>query len=238
MKKNLLVLSAVLTLALMAACGGDRGDPVSTGQNATGYGGSLTLGASRANTPVSEATSLPICQILNSELYGLFLRTLNGIANTQQTVDSIPVTRISGRYSGYVQARGYMDLRDDNKTSDFDMRLTFYDFSDSGFVFMGGELNFKGYVADGASYKIFRLVISDGLEFAGNYKGAVEYNTMRLPINVCETLTRVDARFMELKDFPNEGSQTLIHGDTRIRFNPYYRLYDPLDTIPAVCPTY
>lgn len=238
MRKKRIRSVFILISVLALSCGGDRGDPVSTSQNATEYGGSLTLGAERTNTPVSEGTKLPICQILNSELYGLFLRTLTGIATTPQTVDSLPVTRISGRYSGYVQARGYMDLRDDNKTSDFDIQLTFYDFSDSGFVFMGGELNFKGHVADGASYRIYRLVISDGLEFAGNYKGAVEYNTMRLPINVCETLTRVDARFMELKDFPNEGSQTLIYGDTRLRFNPYYRLYDPLDTIPAVCPTY
>ena len=228
MSIKLLRFVSLLLIVLAASCGGDRGDPLSSDQNSTEYGGSLTLGSGRANTPVSEETKLPICQILNSEIYGLFLRSLDGIANTPQTVDSLAITRISGSYSGYVKVQGRKDIRADNKTADFNFKITFFDFSDSGSVFMGGELEVSGYiVAQGSSISSIRIVLSDGLAFSGNYTGAVEYNSMRLPIDSSGLITSVYASKAELHYYAVEGSQTLKHSDTSFRFNPYYRLPGP-----------
>lgn len=225
--KHLCFILPIIGLTVIS-CGGDRGDPLSSDQNATKYGGSLTLGSGRANTPVSEETKLPICQILNSEIYGLCLRCLNGISNTPQTVDSLSITRLSGGYSGYVTVLGRKDLRADNKTADFNFKITFFDFSDSGSVFMGGELGASGYIAaQGESISSIRIVLSDGLAFTGNYTGAVEYNSMRLPINSIGLITSVYASKAELRYYAVEGSQTLIYGDTSFRFNPYYRLPGP-----------
>jgi hypothetical protein len=224
MRIKLLFCFFVLLAVLALSCGGGRKDPLSSDQNATKYGGSLTLGAGRANTPVSEETKLPICQILNSEIYGLCLRSLNGISNTPQSVDSLSITRLSGGYSGYVTVLGRKDLRSDNKTADFNFKITFFDFSDSGSVFMGGELGVSGYiVAQGSNISSIRIVLSDGLAFTGNYTGAVEYNSMRLPIDSSGLITSVYASKAELRYYAVEGSQTLIYGDTSFRFNPYYR---------------
>ncbi len=228
MRINYLRFVSLLLVVLALACGGDRGDPLSSDQNATEYGGSLTLGSGRANTPVSEETKLPICQILNSEIYGLCLRSLGGIANTPQTVDSLAITRISGSYSGYVQVQGLKDIRADNKTVDFNFKIAFFDFSDSGSVFMGGELGASGYlVAQGGDISSIRIVLNDGLAFAGNYTGAVEYNSMRLPIDSSGLITSVYASTADLRYYAVEGSQTLKYSGTSIRFNPYYRLPVP-----------
>ncbi|MCE5272137.1 hypothetical protein LLH00_12745 [bacterium] len=226
MKSNTLFPAVLLLAVVLAGCSSGRGDPTSGGANSTLYGGRLTLGADRLNTPVSSDNQLAVAQILNSELYGLSRRALAGISNSPQTVgDSLLTTRVSGRYSGYAEVTGNRQMREsDKQVVDFSFRMTLYDFSDSGFVFMGGELGAEGFVRSaGGQVTQFRLVLTDGLAFAGNYTGAVEYNSMRLPIDAADRITSVYASAGELSYFNIEGSQTLIYGDLRIRFNPYYR---------------
>jgi hypothetical protein len=235
MKIILVMLTFVYLATLVISCGGDREDPFSASQLATEYGGQLTLGGGRVNTPVSEENKLVVCQILNSEVFGLCLRALGGIGDTPQAMDTMLVTRISGAYSGYAQVQGNRKLRQDQKTFDFNFHVSLYDFSDSGSVFMGGELGASGFLTiEDGMFTNARLYLSDGLAFTGNYTGALEYNSMKMPVNTCNELSSVLAQ-AELTNFTLEGgSQTLIYGDTHIRFNPYFR-EEVTDTVHTRC---
>jgi hypothetical protein len=219
---NQRVRSILLCLMLLAcfSCGGEGGDPLSTDRNATSYGGSLTLGSDRANLPVSEDSALAICQILNPEIYGLCKRALFGVIKTPQVIDSLRAIRISGTYSGYALIEGQSELRADTTTVDFTFQITLYDFSDSGAVFMGGEISASGYdkITGNKISPPVRLVLDGGMAFAGKYAGAVEYNSLRLPIATSGKIISV-----EESDPLHEGSQTLINGALKIRFNPYYK---------------
>ncbi len=235
------VRSILLCLIILAcfSCGG-RSDPTSTSQDATVYGGKLTLGTGLANTTPSDANKLKVCDVVNSEVYGLFVRTLREITATTQVMDSLPVMRIIGSYSGYAMVQGSKTLRPGTRTLDYDFQFTLYDYSDTGLLFMGGSPSAEGYVIsdeDGEIYRV-RLILNGALAFAGKYKGAMEYEYFRLPINTCNELTSAEARERELREFDWTGNQTLLYGDTRFHFNPYIKMLNPDDTIPPVCPNY
>ncbi len=228
MKRTILSAAAFILTLFLVGCGSGRSDPTSGNENLTSYGGLLTLGSGRANTPVSTANQWPVAQILNSELYGLCKRALAGIASSPQTVeDTLIITRISGRYSGYAEILGNRKLRTSNpEYVDYSFSMTLYDFSDSGFVFMGGVPMASGYIQNqGGILTKYYVYMKGGLAFAGNYAGAVEYNTMRLAIDSNNLITSVYASIPELRYYKSEGSQTFKYGGVQVaRFNPYYRM--------------
>jgi len=227
---------SILILTLVA-CGGNGGDPTSTEQGTTEYGGRLTMGKERANTKVSESNKLQICQTLNSEVYGVFIRALAGIGTTPQVTDSLRTVRISGKYAGYIEARGTKTLRSDDETVDFSFKMTFYDFSDSGFVFMGGEIGCDGYIRSGGpTDQDIWLILTDGLAFAGNYSGEIVYHSQKMPINPCGRLISALAGPQYLICYRDSGSISLISGDTRINFRPYFTIaeVDP-DSLKCGC---
>ncbi|MCE5272136.1 hypothetical protein LLH00_12740 [bacterium] len=236
-----LVRFALLCLFLAAplACSGGRGDPLASDRNATAYGGRLTLGQDRVNTPVSSSNKLRICQLLNGEIYGAYQSALKGLADTPQKEDSLGIVRVSGRYSGYMQVQGATTYQPDTTGQNFWVRMTFFDYSDSAAVFMGGQVDCSGYMdVIGLHRYSVKVVLNGGLAFAGGYSGEALYETQRLPIDPCNQIISPDAPAKVLHCYPEleQGSMTLISGDTRFNFKPYFKdVYVDPDSLDCGC---
>ncbi|MCE5272138.1 hypothetical protein LLH00_12750 [bacterium] len=227
MKKRLTFLSVTVLFLLAVACGGS--DNPNSPDNENNLDGSLTMGGSRDNQTVSELTRNTVCQDIFSMVYRSYVQ-----AARELMVDAeygTKTVRVSADMYGYAVTPGFTELS--GNTLDgvkFKFELAYNDFTDDGHLYLGGKLKFDGTMKFRGDYWVPKtLYISQSTDFAGDYKGSIQFNDLRLPLDSLGRLVAVTAEDTVLRQYPVDGSVNLKSGSNTFRYNPFYRVYRPTD---------
>ena len=140
-------------------------------------GGSLTLGASGANTVVTQSNIPSVSgQVLGTafSVFGRAQSTLAGAGNLAVAA------RVNGDSTGYADISG--SFSSGASGGSFDFSAIFVDFSDSGALFIGGALAYQGDISvNTTTYTVQTEIRIDGtLDFAGTFSGQIKFDNVRI----------------------------------------------------------
>lgn len=223
-------LLCMLTVALMTACGGKNDDTVSPGE-AGDAGGSLTMGSGMANTVITEQNKKSACEDIFKVIYAVYNKAFLTMISAEDYLSS---QRIEGYNYGYATTEGFSELSG-NTIDGVDLKfdLTFYNYSDNGKLYLGGKLTFDSHMDYKDNNWISRDVHVDlKTAFAGDYKGMMEFKNMLFPVNSSGQLFSLSTADSILAIQPFDGKVKITSGANNIEFNPFYRVYIPVDQIP------
>lgn len=192
-------LSLLLVLGVIFfACGKSSQDPLGVDQgNDLSEEGRLTttLGSNGPNLVVTWSNADSACQTINEAVFTIFPKA--GFAASNRPVMTEPV-RMNGDYNGYAIVDGTSELV--GKITNYDLKAIFYDYSDDGLIYFGGSLRFQGPIDKQGV--IQDLHLNDEIKFAGPYRGFIEYNHFKIPIDnmgnmisiyePCEIIAKID----------------------------------------------
>jgi len=126
--------------------------------------------------------------------------------------------RMTGDYSGYAVVDGSVTMV--GTSMQYDLKLTYYDYSDGGSIYIGGSLQYLSSSVDQGEQK--KIVDVKGeIKFAGPYTGFIKYNNLLLPIDGSENLISIFAPDPVLEYVLRGGSVTFNSGGNEFPFNPY-----------------
>jgi len=209
--------------AVWTTCSKDRGDPLSVAGGTGDFGGSLASGKNGPNLAVAEQNSLEFCWAIFHELYPSFLKAVNGTAIVPISGDQV---RILGTYTGYAIASLPPKTSGTSVTVN-DLELTYFDYSESGTIFLGGKAVYSGeFTKNDLSLIPKGFVIEKGeLAFAGSYSGTVKFDDFRIFFDswgvMINFITELDSVICFL---PLQGDMFIESGDNSLLFfNPYFR---------------
>jgi len=222
---RLLIFALFLAAAaLWAGCSSGRGDPLAAGDRAGDYGGLLISGADGPNLAVTDQNRLDLCQEVFSQLYSVYLKAVPAVITSPVVANGV---RVLGNYKGYAVVRDLTDIPDsleNNQTLYFDLTVTFFDYSESGLLYIGGGVGCSTSMKkSGNQWLQEDLLLSDGLAFAGNFSGSIEFEDFLLPVDPAGGLISFDADEGVLGSHRLTGNVVIKSGDQTFRFNPYYQ---------------
>ncbi|MFH1070957.1 MAG: hypothetical protein V1794_15165 [Candidatus Glassbacteria bacterium] len=211
-----------ISLTVWTGCSNDRGDPLAAGDKSGSFGGSLVSGADGPNLAVTEQNRLGLCQEVFSQLYSVYLKAVPAVLTAPDIAGGV---RVLGNYKGYTVVRDLTDVPDtlrNNRTLYFVLAVTFFDYSESGGLFLGGSAGYSTSTEKiGAEWEQRDILLSDGLAFAGNFSGSIEFENFLLPVDPAGGLIGVGASAGELSSHLLTGEVIITSGGQTFRFNPY-----------------
>ncbi len=168
---------------VLAACSQGRQDPLAVGAGEELTEGKLTMGGGGPNLVVEENNKLEACQEIDEEVFTAYARACTSLSSVFQ--NNGEALRMLGQYSGYVVIDGSQSFTNEEKTSlAYDFKLTFFDYSDSAAIFMGGSLRYQGAAVFISPRWIRKnIIVQDSIKFAGAYSGSIKFGNFQLPTN-------------------------------------------------------
>lgn len=213
---RLLAITALSVVAL-CSCSSDRGDPLAAGSDELTYGGSLSSGTNLANAAVTDENKYALCENVFWQLYFSYLIALKQAG----TAAEFSTVRIVGDNRGYaiVEAQPITIIQPGGQHIRFNATVTYHDYSVNGKLFMGGMVSFNGLWADlDGSLLPFQLHLNGGVNFAGDYSGAIEFGLFSLAIDQEGSMIPVG---IPVTGIPLEGSVKILSSGNEFFVNPY-----------------
>ena len=201
----------------LASCSQGRQDPLGAGSESGLTEGRLTLGASGPNLMIDSVNVLTASQAIDEEVFTAFVKAGSAKPAGSETAEAV---RMMGDYSGYAIVDGSVAVT--GTSVSYDIKLTFYDYSNSASIFIGGGLQYLGSVDVISNRGIVQDVFVNGeIKFAGSYTGFVKYSNFLLPTDAQGNLISVFAPVDVLMNLSRGGSLTFNSGGNRYVLNPY-----------------
>ena len=211
-------LAFVLVVGVtLTACSKDRHDPLGPGDGDGLTEGRLTRGADRPNLLVTSSNSDSACQAVDEEVFSAYVQAGSSLSAGSELAEAL---RLTGGYSGYITVEGSSILTE--TAVRYNLKLTFYDYSDAGSIFIGGSLRYYGYLNLISNHWVRQNVSVQGeLKFAGSYSGFVTFIAFLIPTDDQGDLLSVFAPDSVLANFIPGGSVKIESGGNTYTFNPY-----------------
>ncbi len=184
--KALKTFALLLFVVLFAFACGDSGDD-NPADGGDGGGGSTTGASTKGtlgthtgnNTVVTSDNAAAVSNIIISKASEVFSRAMStvkyskAVAGTTMNLDG----KVNGNNSGYAQTKGTMEVSTAGAYT-YNFTCTFYDFSDDGALWLGGQVTYTGSmsVSNTGSYS-YNLKYTGGLKFNGTYEGTQDFVT-------------------------------------------------------------
>jgi hypothetical protein len=229
-------INLVATLALgviVTACSQGRQDPLGSNEQGGSSVSYLTKGGDGPNLVITEDNKLSACQEIDEKVFALFLKAaISFSTGPQKTGEAL---RILGTYWGYAVVDGLTTSNQDSASFAYDLTLKLYDYSDSGSIYIGGNLQYASsglFLHDKWANKI--LLVSDSIQFAGDYTGSIKFNKFRLPTDSEGQLISIFAPNIVLKTVARQGSVIINSGGNRFVLNPYPVIKELVLSAPAL----
>ena len=210
-------LSLLLVLwVIFFACGEGRQDPTGIDEGSGLTEGLLTKGTDGPNLVVTSTNLDSAIQTVNEAVFAALPKAAYTVARDPSITEPV---RMMGDYSGYAVVDGSATMV--GTSMKYDLKLTYYDYSDDGLIYLGGSLQYLSSMVDqGVLKKI--VDVKGEIKFAGPYTGFIKYNNFLLPIDGGENLISIFAPNSVLVDVLRGGSVTVKSGDnTFALINPY-----------------
>ena len=207
----------LVLVVILAACSQGRQDPLGPGAEGGLTEGRLSRGADGPNLALTSVNSDSAIQVIDEEVFSAFLKARSAVPAGSQAAEAV---RITGDYSGYALVDGSTTLRE--LTAEYELKLTFYDYSHAGSIYIGGSLRYMGS-ANVVSYQELkqRIVVYDEIKVAGSYTGFVRFFGYLLPSDNTGNLISVFAPMEVLEEIDREGTVTFRSEENTFTFNPY-----------------
>lgn len=207
-----LVLGVILT-----ACSQGRQDPLGPGDGNGLTEGRLTRGADGPNLLVTSSNSDSACQAVDEEVFSAYVKAGSSLSAGSEMAEAV---RMMGDYSGYIIIDGSSILAETSVR--YNLKLTFYDYSDAGSIYIGGGLQYYGSLNLISNHWVRHDVSVKGeLKFAGSYSGFITFFAFLLPTDEQGDLLSVFAPDSVLENFI-PGGIVRINSDGYTYFaNPY-----------------
>jgi len=203
--------------AALSACSEGREDPLGVGDEILTEG-KLTTAGDGPNLAVSSDNVLNACQAVNKNIFDIFLKASLAVAAASQAAGES--VRITGDYTGYAVVVGPTDLAGIPGAQG--LKVTFYDYSDSGDVFIGGGLEYAGRLTAGSGKAGAKdLLVTGTIKVAGSYSGYFQFNGFLFPSDARGDLISIFAPNDVLLDISRRGSIRINSGDYTYFENPY-----------------
>ena len=210
-------LSLLLVLGVIFfACSEGRQDPTGIDEGSGLTEGLLTKGTDGPNLVVTLSNADSASQVINEAVFAALPKAAYAVISDPSITEPV---RMMGDYSGYAVVDGSATFADTSIENN--LRLTLYDYSDDGLIYLGGSLQFQGFIY--LNWGVTRSVRVNGkIKFAGPYNGFIEYNNFLLPTDEGGNLVSIFASIRELSKINRGGSVTVISGENEFRLiNPY-----------------
>ncbi len=229
-------INLVATLALgviVTACSQGRQDPFGPNDQGGSNGDYLTKGGDGPNLVITDDNKLSACQKIDEKVFALFFNAASALSTgPQKTGEAV---RIFGTYWGYATVSGSTSSNQDSTTFAYNLNLKLYDYSDSGSIYIGGNLQYasSGIFFHGKWVNTL-ILISDSIQFAGAYTGSIKFDGFRLPTDTLGQLISLFAPAIILKSVERQGFVTIKSGGNRFVLNPYPIITGPVLSAPAL----
>jgi len=227
-------INLVATLALgviITACSQGRQDPLGPNEQGGSNESYLTKGGDGPNLVITEDNKLSACQKIDEKVFALFFNAASALSTgPQKTGESV---RILGTYWGYAIVDGSATSNQDSASFSYNLKLKLYDYSDSGSIYFGGNLQYASsgiFLHDRWVNKF--MLVTDSIQFAGAYTGSIKFNNFRLPADTLGQLISIFAPAIILKYVDRQGSVTINSGGNRFTLNPYPVIMGPVLSAP------
>ena len=209
-------LSLLLVLwVIFFACGEGRQDPTGIDEGSGLTEGLLTKGTDGPNLVVTSTNLDSAIQTVNEAVFAALPKAAYTVARDPSITEPV---RMMGDYSGYAVVDGSATMV--GTSMKYDLKLTYYDYSDDGLIYLGGSLQYLSSMVDqGVLKKI--VDVKGEIKFAGPYTGFIKYNNFLLPIDGGENLISIFAPDSVLEDVLRGGSVTFNSGGNEFTLNPY-----------------
>jgi hypothetical protein len=210
-------LSFLLVLGVIFfACGEGRQDPLGPDPESGLTEGRLNKGTDGPNLAVTDTNLDSAIQTVDEAVFVVFPKASDAVMTDPSIKEAL---RMMGDYDGYAVVDGSATFADTSIENN--LRLTLYDYSDDGLIYLGGSLQFQGFIY--LNWGVTRSVRVNGkIKFAGPYNGFIEYNNFLLPTDEGGNLVSIFASIRELSKINRGGSVTVISGENEFRLiNPY-----------------
>lgn len=220
MKTGIIPL-VLIASGLLVGCSENRSDPLSAGQGTLDYGGALSMGQNRPNIPVTEDNKYEFCRDIFEEIFPSFEKSWMEHATSPVSENTV---RILGDYYGYAISGSPTDT-----TVSFEdvsgLKITYYDYSEFGVMYLGGKIGFTGTWEKQAHRTVPKNIILTGkVDFAGDYSGSIEFINFQFFFDSeGELLDVVSEADSVLARLSHRGNVKIVSGDKTILFNPFYR---------------
>jgi len=202
---------------ILAACSKDRQDPLGPEGGDGLTEGRLTRGADRPNLLVSSSNSDSACQAVDEEVFSAYVKAGSSFSAGSELAEAV---RVTGDYSGYITVEGSSLLTETYIR--YNLKLTFYDYSDAGSIFIGGGLRYYGALNLISNHWVRQEVSVQGeLKFAGSYSGFITFIAFLIPTDDQGDLLSVFAPDSVLENFFPDGRVKIDSGGNTHTFNPY-----------------
>ena len=210
-------LSLLLVLGVIFfACGEGRQDPTGIDGGSGLTEGLLTKGTDGPNLVVTSTNLDSAIQTVNEAVFAALPKAAYAVSFDPSITEPV---RMTGDYSGYAVVDGSVTMV--GTSMKYDFKLTFYDYSDDGSIYIGGSLQYlSSSVNQGVLKKI--VDVKGEIKFAGSYTGFIKYNNFLLQIDGGENLISIFAPDPVLEYVLHGGSVTVKSGDnTFALIDPY-----------------
>jgi hypothetical protein len=194
MKALRLLPLLMLSMFLALGCGDDddNNNPVNGNGGGGGGGGETTTTKgslsthSGANAAVTESNVQEVTSLLMGKMHEVFGRAMTTVKYTKPAAPAAGTImnldgKVTGNSSGYAQVKGTMTLNQSGMTVSgytYNFTATYYDFSDDGKIWLGGEVVYTGS-ADMTNLQAtkYDLTFDGVLKFNGTYEGVQDFLT-------------------------------------------------------------
>jgi len=208
-------LSLILVLgAVFSACSKGRQDPLGPDPESGLTEGLLNKGTEGLNLVVTESNLDSAIQTVDEVVFAVFTKAAYTVMSDPGIKEAL---RTLGDYDGYAVVDGSTTLAD--TSIDTNVKLTLYDYSDDGLIYLGGSLQLQGIIyLNWGLTRGFR--VNGKIKFAGPYSGFIKYNNFLLPADKGGNLISIFAA-SSLPDVPRSGTVTVTSGGNEFWLNPY-----------------
>ena len=219
--KTEIILLVLIASGLLVGCSENRTDPLSAGLGTLDYGGALTMGQNRPNILVNEDNKWELCRDIFDEIFPSFEKS-RLVHTTSPTSEN--TVRILGDYYGYAIIDSPADTTISGETVT-SLKVTYYDYSEFGVIYIGGMIGFTGTVEKQGSRSVPKnIVLAGEVAFAGDYSGSIEFVNFQLFFDsegeLFDVVSEADSVLARLWC---RGYVKIVSGDKKIWFNPFYR---------------
>ena len=196
------------------ACSESRQDPMGIDQGNGLSEGSLTVSGDGPNTVVTASNADSASQAINETALSAFQKAAFAFDIRPSQVEPV---RMDGSYNGYAVVDGSAEKA--GAISNYNLKATFYDYSDDGLIYIGGSLQFQGSMdKQGITKDIF---VNDEIKFAGTYSGSLEYSNFRIPIDNMGNIISIFAPCAVIATIDRSGNLIFRSDGNVIIKNPY-----------------
>ena len=211
-------LAFVLVVGMIFfACSKGRQDPMGIDDGNGLTEGRLTKGTSGPNLLVTPSNSGSACQIIDEEIFSTYLKASSVLSAGSELDEAV---RVTGDYSGYIVVDGSSTFSGRAILYNFD--ISFYDYSDSGLIFIGGGLQCAGSLNYFFDDLVRQDVLVNGeIKFAGSYTGFIKFNRFILHVDNQGNLISIFAPDTVLENIIPRGTVTINSGGNTYTLNPY-----------------